>query len=228
MHTRAVESGMTILEAVVSTAVFAGILSLLAGMVASTSDATSVVGSTTTAQMEAERLLGMIRQELQPSGVSATGGLTVSPDGREVTYVRLDSRAPIFDPSDPLTPPWESQRRVIKLEADGAETLGNGADEDGDFLRDEGRVAVYIRPPSGPDQLIAVMARDVMDPQTVAPSRPMFSLDTATPLPRVTVVVDLERIIMAGARGSADVGQLQAGGGSRARHRAMTVVTLLN
>lgn len=222
--------GMTLLEASVSVVMMAGIMTLVAGLLGSARDATSVVNTATTAQTEAERLVALVREELRGSGISGQANLQVV--GRTIVYTRLDRSRPLFDDAAPLTPPWEAQRRVLAFEQDGAEVLGNSADEDRDHLRDEGRLALYVRPAAGPDQLVSVLGNDVADPDApglpLAQRRPMFSLDQSGSLPRVTVVVDVERVLQAAVRSSADAATLAGGGGPRSRHRSVSVITLLN
>lgn len=221
--------GLTLLEVVISVAIFAIVLTLLSGMLASAATTTTIVNSTTSAQTEAERIVATLRDELRGARTSdilpaGTGGETSS----QISYVTVDSSAPLFDASSPETVPWAGERRVLRFEADGDEILGDDIDNDGDFLVDEGRLALYAQI-GGAEQLLTVIAHDVGSDEPDGGGQLEFTVDTTSQsLPTVVARIHVERIMTGAIRGQADLDALAAGAGPRVSHTSRLFVTLLN
>ncbi len=211
------KGGFTLLELMVSMAIFAGILTIVAVMVSTASDGTSLMRSMT-AQNDAEATARLLRRELSSTGVGGGGKLRVLTT-REVEYAPLEASKGLFDPTDPYAAPWSDTLRVLKFEQDGAEILDNGLDDDGDYLIDEGQIALYTRA-AGVDTPIVVMAHDVGD---VA-----FTLETSLNRPRLSFTLRIDRIIINAVKGQDDVDQLLAGAGPRISHSVRSTITLIN
>jgi prepilin-type N-terminal cleavage/methylation domain-containing protein len=210
-------AGFTLLEVMVSMAIFAGILTIVGIMVSTATDGASLMRSMTS-QNDAERISRLIRRELSTSGVGGGGRLKVLTT-REVEYASMESSQALFDPAEPYTAPWTDTLRVIKFEQDGDEILDNGLDDDGDYLIDEGRIALYSRD-AGVDTSIAVLAHDVGDL--------VFTLETSLNRPRLSFVLRVDRIIINAVKDQDDVDQLLAGAGPRITHTVNSTITLIN
>jgi hypothetical protein len=217
MRTRST-SGLTLLEMVVSTSILAAVILMVSSLVGASADTVSAVGTMTATHTEAERILAFVAGELRGSTLTGPNPLQLV-GGSEVRFTSIDMAAPIFDPADPTNVPWSPIRKVIRLQADGAEVRGNGVDDDKDFLVDEGRVVLYSRVGTTDTELVSF-----------GPDIGTFSvsLDTSQGLPRVRVVVRVERVLRNAIKGQADLDALAAGGGPRLSHTAETVVTLIN
>jgi prepilin-type N-terminal cleavage/methylation domain-containing protein len=222
--------GLTLLEVVVSSAIFVVILSMVAGLLSSTASATSLVNSVTTAQTEAERVVAFLREELRGARtedmapLGAAGGETAT----EISYVTVDSSAPLFDSATPGQGPWAGERRILRFEADGDEILGDDIDNDGDFLVDEGRLALYVEV-SGVRQLLAVVAHDLGSDGRGGDAPLLFTVDSSSQsLPTLVADVHVERILTEAVKGQDDLDALRAGSGPRVSHTSRLFVTLLN
>lgn len=212
-------SAMTLLEAMMSLLIMAGVMTLALGSFSATAETASTTAAMTDAQLEAERLVRLVRAELAASGLSGTGGLRVidtnSADALlEVEYTPVDPDVPLFDVTNPYAAPWVGVRRVLKFEADPGETLGNGVDDDGDLLIDEGRLAIYQRTVG--DLLLVTLGSNVADLSVeIDPN--------ASPLARIWVQVTVERALPAAVRGAADVATPP-----KTRHTSSALLSPLN
>lgn len=218
-------AGLTLLEAVISASILAGLISLAVGASSTSAQTASAAAAVTDAQTTAERVLRLVREQLAMSASSPTpsvpGVLVIDPNPSnqafEVEFTPIDLNAPLFNAADPTALPWTSSRRVIKFEKEGAETLDNGVDDDGDFLVDEGRITLSRRTGGG-DLFIVTLGASIR-------SLLVTHDPVAAPLPRAAVQLTVERTIPGAVRRAQD---LAAGKFPTARHTAHALVTLLN
>jgi type II secretory pathway pseudopilin PulG len=206
----------------VEVALAMGLLAILGGILFSSLLGTTAVvdtaGAITDSQLEAERVVRMIRGELQRSGVTSpadltitTGALTLAND--VVDYTAVDPSLPLFNPADPTNVPFEGAPRRILMEAHGSEILGNGVDDDGDLLIDEGQITL-IQAGAPP----IVLGVDI--------SRLEFELvpgGGTSGLPTLKIKVEVARL----NRANVDTTNLSAASGFRI-HTSYSVFTLLN
>lgn len=224
--------GLTVLEIIVSMAIFSIVIVVVATFVQVGGDTSSLVHAQTRAQMDAERILRLVRDQIGRSGYPPSGGdLVYTPnaltDEWEIAY-NLIGQGPLVNmaPIPPALPvetvPWDPRRWVIKWEhpTDAAVGAGAGVDNDNDYIIDDGRVAIYQR--TGvvapfTDELTAVLANDVRDFNvTQDPDPPLPN----GPRPRLRLQVTVERVLLNAAKSVADAAAVRAGAGPRARHTA--------
>ena len=225
MHTHRSRRGMTLIEVVVASAVFSIVLLALAGVVRSSGDTSSLVHAQTAAQLRAEDALRIVRDQLRRAGEGGQSDLQVDPAPTapgavwEISY-RVLQDGQLFDPAatDPYaTLPWSADRFVLRFER--SEDPANGLDDDGDLVIDDGHVALYRRPATGPDQLVAVLAKDLAD------FRVERQIDVR---PRLHLEVEVQKVPHAAVRNIQDVTAVRAGGGPRVTHTADIWLTLPN
>ena len=222
--------GITLLEVTVSSSIFIVVLAMVSGMLSTTTSTTSLVNSVTTAQTEAERVVAFLRDELRGARTSdmLPSGVSGPETSREISYVVVDDSAPLFDATRPGSVPWAGERRILRFEADGDEVLDDGIDNDGDFLVDEGRLALYTSV-GGVEQLLGVIATDLGSLDGSGGGQLWFTVDAVTQsLPVVSAEVHVERIMTEAIKGRADLDALAAGGGPRVSHTSRLFVTSLN
>lgn len=228
--TRTRQRGLTLVEVVVSSAIFVVLLSMVSGLLSSTASVTNLVNEVTTAQTEAERLVTFLREELR--GARSTDMVPIGAGGGEVAdqvaFFTVDASAPLFDPAAPQAVPWASERRILRFEADGAEVMDDDIDNDGDFLVDEGRLALYVEV-GGVERLLAVIAENIGSDGRDGNGRLRFTVDSSSQaMPTVVADVHVERIMTEAIKGPEDLQALQAGRGPRVSHTSRLFVTLLN
>ena len=115
------------------------------------------------------------------------------------------------------TIPWSVDRYVLRFER--TEDPANGLDDDGDMVVDDGQVALYRRPATGPDELVAVLAKDLAD----------FRIERQIDVrPRLHLVVEVQKVPLAAIRNIEDVTAARAGNGPRVSHTADIWLTLPN
>lgn len=213
--------GLTMVEAIVSVAVFSLMTVALASLIQTGMGTSVLVGEQTRTQAEAERILRAVRDQLIRSGTSPTAGNLVytpfpSTNSWEIAFNKMNLD-PIPDPIAPanLAALWDTTRYVIKWEHPTDPMTGGsiGVDNDNDYIVDDGRVAIYRRVAT--DQLIAVIGDNVTD----------FSLGSPAGLvsgtrPRLQLRVTVERLLQSGIKNAADAAAARAGGGPRVRHTA--------
>jgi hypothetical protein len=210
-------AGLTLVEVALASA----LLLILAGVVFSsmigTTETVDTTAAITDSQLEAERIARRVREELQRSGILSPADLTISTNPQtladdRVDYTPLSRDAPLFDPDDPWNVPYETLPERIAFEADGREVLGNGKDDDGDLLVDEGRVTLYRG-----GEPVATLGRNVsrIEYEQIAPQG-------MSGLPALKVTVVVQRVNRTAIRG---VGDLQ---GALRTHTSTSLVTLLN
>ncbi|MGE0712365.1 MAG: hypothetical protein AB7N76_01545 [Planctomycetota bacterium] len=125
-------------------------------------------------------------------------------------------RNALFDPSNPFAVP-SAGAQSIRFEAGDGEVLGDGDDDDGDYLIDEGRVALY----DGAGNLRSVLGQGVTG----------FSASLTTPatpgsgLPRLVIRLTVERVMWSAVT---DPNELAGGGGPRSRHEVRVLVPITN
>jgi hypothetical protein len=198
--------GLTLIEAVISIAVFSvvSILSMMA--MQTTGETTAMVSASFDAQLESERLLSLLRGQLQGTGTGA-GGLAVIDANAgdkqiEVQYRPVDPAKLVFNPANPDDNPWMGAAlvgtgptwatgtlRVIKYEPSTGENFNNGTDDDNDGRIDEGQVRWYNR------TYTAGVATD-SNPQVLASEVTGFGISlnpTASPFPRLTITCSIQR-----------------------------------
>lgn len=210
-------AGLTLVEAMVVLVLFSGLLGLTLEGFRATAHTASTTAAMTDAQVLTESLLRRLRQELSlASSLTGNAPVVTDPPGAaiEISYRAMDLSRTLFDPADPLAPPW-SEERVIKLEQSGAELLNNGADDDRDWLEDEGQLSLYRRV-SGIDTPLAVLGVDVAD-LTVTYN------PVAAPLPELRVTLAVERVLPGAIRSNLDVIDVPV-----TRHTANALIPLLN
>lgn len=209
------QSGMTLLETVISVVLLIVVLGLAFGSLDATAKTATVASSLTDAQLRAESVLRAVRDQLRTAGASGPSALVITdPAGKAilVEYSPVDQSAPIFDPADPYKSPFiAGERRVIRFEATFGEALDNGVDDDKDGRVDEGQLTLYRR--GTPDTVIALLAPDVTSFGVVLDANP-------SPYPRLWLNVAVEQRI--------PVAPGPTGTLSSARHEARAMLTLLN
>jgi type II secretory pathway pseudopilin PulG len=224
--TRPLNRKMTLIEVMVASGLFTGLL-LLAGLSLQISTETlQLTSSMTMSTLEADRVLRVLRTELR-SASSATLTVTPAPvlplgpagaNITSVTYETFDPTVPLLDTANPFNTPATTQR-LIRFEADGTEILGNGLDDDGDFLIDEGRVALY-NAPGLPADLIAVVGTNILGLQVARTNA------AGGGLAKVQIWLRVQRVIL-GATDNPAV-DLANGAGPRATHVVNAHFSLLN
>lgn len=218
---------LTLIEVTVSATILAMLVVAMGSMVQSATETSSLVSEQTRAQSDAERLLRAVKDQLSRSGYGPQGNLVYTPNPAtntwEIAYNKMNTD-PITDPLVPanLGTLWETTRWVIKWEhpTDSASGAGIGVDNDGDYIIDDGRLALYRR--TATDQLVAVLGDNIRNfvvtqqvgtPQTQA---------------RIRLQVTAERVLVAAVKGANDAAAVRAGAGPRVRHTADLWVVIPN
>lgn len=209
---------MSLVEVALAMALLVILGGILFSSLLSTTAVVDTAGAITDSQLEAERVVRMIRGELQRSGVSSpadltitTGALTLVDD--TVDYTAVNPNIALFNPADPSTVPFEGAPRRIFMEAHGTEILGNGLDDDKDLLIDEGQVTLVQA--GAPPVVLGVNI-----------SRLEFELvpgGGTSGLPTLKIKVEVARL----NRTNVDTTNLTAASGFRS-HTSYSVFTLLN
>lgn len=217
---------LTLVEVAVAMTVFLIVAAGMASLVGSTATSSNVVLTSTDVQVDAERILAEVRRELSLTGAgsSSPGNLVVTGGPAppvEIAYNVID-QGDIFDetaPNPAQSVPWKPDRFFLSFEAEPGEDPTNGLDDDGDFLVDEVRLALYRQPPAGARSLIKVVGEGLVDVQVET---------TGGTLPgreRVHVRFARERVQRHLIASNADLAAAQAGGGPRVRHTVDVYIT---
>lgn len=228
-----VRRSLTIMEIAVALAVFSVVIVAAAGFMQIGGDTSSLVHAQTRAQLDAERILRLVRAQLSRSGYPPGGGdlqvQTPHPDPATGNW-RVDfnvlQNGTLIDPfntaPDPYsTIPWSNARFSLRWEhtTDPAIGAGNfGVDNDGDYILDDGQIAIYRI--GAPDQLVAVIAEDVRNF--------VLTEQAGLPRPRIRLQVTVERALINAVKDANDAAALRAGGGPRVSHTADMWVVIPN
>ncbi|HBP19338.1 MAG TPA: hypothetical protein DEA08_16300 [Planctomycetes bacterium] len=221
---------LTLLEVIIASTIFS--LLILTVVVASDGvlATSSVVYNRTYVEMEAEKVLNLIKDEIGRTGESDDGGtprmaldeapadpgvewsLVYTPlqNGGTVNWTQFGTGTPY----DGL--PWQGTRNVMRYElTDPMGQDANGTDDDGDYLVDEGRVVIYTDAGGGtPGAVIAVLGVELSTCQLTRVNL------TDGRLPTYRISVSLERVLRHAVKTNADVAAINAGAGPRVRHTA--------
>lgn len=213
---------MTLVEVVVATAVTAAIALAALATLGAAGGSASLAGAQASAHADGERVVALLAQEVRCSGLGAPGALTATPTGlqRGAPLDRVEYAACLgWEAGPPVRLRW-SPRRVVAFEADKREVPGNGVDDDGDLLVDEGRVTLRLAGQAG--EPLAVLCVDV--------GRFEVALDPGPDRggPTLAVAVTIERLIAAAVRDEAARARARTGQGGRVTHVARAVVPLLD
>lgn len=233
--TRSTRRALTLIEVMISTVILTVIVLAVGSLVQTSGQTSSLVYEQSRVQLEAQRIMRTVRDQLRMTGVNGTGNLTFAAGGTfpiqwTFRYRRLLSTQLWnggFDPNDPYGAtmiPWEANESALKFELTEGASL-DGIDNDGDFLTDEGRIALYSIDGSGTETLTAVLGQGItaaaVDTTQLGPADPAVR-------PRVGLTITVERVLQAAVRGQADVNALTAGTGPRVRYTAQTWIALPN
>lgn len=224
-RSKATPRALTFVEVAMASAVFSIVILGIAGLFRSSTETSGLVHAQSDVQLEAERVLRRVRDELRLSGVGGTGDLqlnlaTQAPVAWELSYRRLSATGPLFDPTKPSHEkvPWSPGRFVLRFER--IDDPADGQDNDGDLLIDEGRVALYRTPPGGgAEVLVGVLGRDIAD---------FHVAEETGARTRVRLKVTVERVLRTALRTNQDVAAAKAGGGPRVSHSADIWLTIPN
>jgi prepilin-type N-terminal cleavage/methylation domain-containing protein len=220
---RLARRGMTILEVIVALSVFSVILIAVGNMFMAAGDVSNVVNAQTQCQMDAERCLDQVKQQLLRSSVGGGGNIQVNNTASgivdwEIAYTPIAGAGDIFDPLAPNGAAlWAGPRFVLKFEH--PTDAVNGTDDDGDFVIDDGRLRLYRR--AGTDIFVSELASEVR-------SFVISPLNQTDGGPRSRILLDctVERVYRNLLTNTAEVLAAKAGNGPRARHRATVWLTL--
>lgn len=233
------QRALTLLEVIIASTIFS--LLILTVVVASDGVLTtsSVVYNRTYVEMEAEKVLNLIKDEIGRTGESEDATdtprmtLDASPAAAGVewslVYTPLQNGGAInwtqFGTGTPYAGlPWAATGNVMRYElTDPAGSDANGTDDDGDFLVDEGRVVIYADAGGGtPGATIAVLGAELSECQLTRVSL------TDERIPTYRISVTLERVLRHAVKSNADVAAINAGAGPRVRHTASTLAIAPN
>ena len=84
-------AGLTFLEAIISTAIFAVVVAGVASLFQGAGTTSSVVHNKTTVQLEAQRVMGLITDELKSTMVSGGGNFVHGAEGRACERLEIRS-----------------------------------------------------------------------------------------------------------------------------------------
>jgi type II secretory pathway pseudopilin PulG len=189
-----VTRAFTLVEIAVSMTIFALLAIALLGLIKGSADTSDVVSAMTRVQLDAERVMRQVVDELRLTGVQGGGEFSLdhSPAGAgvvwEMRYHRLDPRQPIFNAGTPSSPPWSTEWFILRCEE--AEAV-DGVDNDGDFLIDEQRVVLYMD--DGTERKISVFGDNLTSFEAGDPAEPPPGVEAAglvRPRLRLRLTVD--------------------------------------
>ena len=233
------QRALTLLEVLIASTIFS--LLILTVVVASDGvfATSSVVYNRTYVEMEAEKVLNLIKTEIGATGESNDSGgnprmeLDASPAAAGVewslAYTPLQNGGAInwaqFATGTPYAGlPWQATGNVMRYElTDPSGQDANGSDDNGNFLIDEGRVVLYEDAGGGtPGDEIAVLGENLTNCQLARVTL------TDERLPTYRISVTLERVLRHVVKTNADVAAVNAGAGPRVRHTATTLAIAPN
>lgn len=215
---------LTLVEVAIATALFSVIVFAVATALDSAGGVASVVHNQTTVQLEAQRVMQLIEDQLYLTNTVDDGGdfavnvATTSPIKWEMTFHKLDPKADIFDESTGVgSVPWSSETYTIRCSYAESGGPQDGTDNDGDYLVDEERIELLED-----GVLVAVLGDDLYA------DLPLSSgIETAGfSRPRLHFRLRVDRLIYGVVKTTADAAAAKAGGGPRVRYIYDTWITL--
>ncbi len=225
-HQRLRRRGMTILEVIVALAVFSVILIAVGNLFMAAGDVSNVVNAQTQCQVDAERCIDQVKQQLLRSTVGGGGDIQVSNTVSgivdwEIAYTPIAGSGDIFDPLAPSGAALFAGQPRFVLKFEHPTDAVNGVDDDGDFIVDDGRLRLYRRPTVGADTFVSELAAEVR-------SFTISTLNQTDGGPRSRILLDctVERVYRNLLKKTSEVLAAKAGNGPRARHRATIWLTL--
>lgn len=211
---------MTLLESIVALAVFSVVVVGVASFVQIGGETSSLIHAQSRAQLDAERILRLVRDQIGRSGYPPSGGnLVYTPNPAtnewEIAYQTIQEGLPLVDISSPspvASVPWNPTLYVIKWEhpTDSAVGAALNVDNDNDYIVDDGRLTLYRRVAT--DEPIGVLADDVRSFVVTEQNTP--------PRPRLRLQVTVERVLIHAVKNATVAAAVRAGGGPRVSHTA--------
>ncbi len=200
--------GFTLIEVVVAMTILAIVAIGVGGLIQGSAITSNLVSTSTRVQLQAERIIKQVENELRLTGVQGGGMFTLNhaPAGAgvvwEMRYHVLDPAQPIFDAGAPTTPPWSTEWRILRCEQ--AESAVDGVDNDGDYLIDEQRLVLYSD--DGVERLVAVLGDNITSFEAGDPAEPLPGVDTAgLARPRLRLRLTMDWLLRSAVRDTSDI-----------------------
>lgn len=214
-------AGLTMLEVTIAIALFTIVIFGVSTTLQSAGEVASLVHNQTTVQLEAQRVVRLIAEQVERTNTVNTvkgGRFTLTNSGTsptvwEMSYYRLDTSSDIFDESNFSAPvPWSTQQYTIRCLRSETAGYTDGSDNDGDYLVDEEHIVLLEN-----GTQVAVLGKDLY--ATVS------ALDNQA-RPRFRLTLEVQRLVYGVVKTAADATAAKAGNGPRVRYIYDTWFTL--